>query len=229
MTDLEASLMIGRAYLENSAKDAYWSKVWPRDGGYVLAKEYGQTLYILWRGSYTPLDWLLNFTATPTKDGSIGMVHKGFVVGVWAVQDELDAYASSLCANKNITKIVVTGHSRGAAQACDYAGHAVMQGLPVTDLILFGCPRPGYQTLADILKNHKVNIRSYRNGDDPVTKVPFNIDLIGTTCDFPYVDVADFTQLHERPPKHDSWGIVADHHWQLYARGLYAKNNNLEI
>lgn len=213
MQDYDIGRICSRLYDDTSLCDPFWHRIWPQDGGYAALRHEGGFDVVVWRGSATSYDWALNFDCLPLKDGALGMLHAGFAKGVWPLQEEIaDAVARR--------PVIVTGHSRGAAQACIFAGHLVAAGKAPVRLMVMGCPRPGYQQLADVLQAGGVDIHSYKNGDDPVTNVPFNIDLIGTKCDLPYVSVAPYIQLDEKPTPHDSWGPLAVHRIELYLAGL---------
>jgi hypothetical protein len=83
-------------------------------------------------------------------------------------------------------------------------------------LHLFGCPRPGFQPLADALAPYPVS--NWRNGDarshDFVTNLPFNLPGL------PYVEPRDFRLVTAPPPVGDDWGLFAWHHMALYREGL---------
>ncbi|MGB8601305.1 MAG: lipase family protein [Rhizomicrobium sp.] len=212
LSDAAIAQICFRLYADTPSADPYWDHLWPQDGGFAAHKRVGDVDIVVWRGSVTAKDWLLNFDTVPAFDGALGLVHAGFVRGVWPLQD---AITMALGAH-----VIVTGHSRGAAQATLFAGHLAAIGRAPVRLVTFGTPRPGYQQLADVLAAGKVAIASYKNLNDPVTDVPFAVDLIGTRCDLPYVHVAPFIQLAVQPDGGDVWGPVAPHHWQLYTRGL---------
>lgn len=211
--DLTTGEICVRLYADNVLHDRFWDRLWPQNGGYVGLKHTADADVIVWRGSTTVYDWLLNFDALPEADPDLGMLHAGFARGVRPVQDAITAAVQD-------RPVIVTGHSRGAAQACIFAGHMVARGHPPVRLMVMGCPRPGYQKLADVLHTGGVEIHSYKNHGDPVTDVPFNIDLIGTACDLPYVQVAPFIPLPAPPGAEISLDPLAAHHWRLYMQGL---------
>lgn len=215
ISDFDIAKTCIRLYADNAETDSFWDQIWPEDGGYAALKHLGDFDVVVWRGSTTSYDWALNFDAMPVIDGSLGMLHAGFVKGVWPLQDEITAALKA-----SGRPVIVTGHSRGAAQGAIFAGHLVAAGLSPARLMVMGCPRPGYQKLADVLASGGVEIHSYKNCDDPITDVPFNIDLIGTACDFPYVHVSDFRHLEQAPAKLDKWGLFAAHHCELYVAGI---------
>ena len=211
MDDFESAKDYMRIYAEDPREDTGYSWMAPIDGGYVGVTRTGGIAYVDWRGSTTPKDWLWNFEAKPIRDGSLGMVHEGFAKGVWKVQD-------ALVKELGAERCAVRGHSRGAAQAAIFAGHLTAIGLAPANVVLWGCPRPGFAALAQVLA--PVQISSYRNLSDPVTEVPFNIDLPGHNLDIPYVHVREFIQLEAKPSPLDLWGPLAPHHMALYVKGL---------
>jgi hypothetical protein len=212
MSDAESAKDYMRIYADDPTKDSGYCWMAPINGGYVGLTKRAGVVYVDWRGSTTPKDWLWNFEADPTMDGSLGMLHKGFAKGVWAVQDTVTAQINSM-------PCVVRGHSRGAAQAAIFAGHlTVLKHAPLR-VVLWGCPRPGFSKLKELLA--PIPVASYKNLNDPVTDVPFCLDLPGHALDLPYEHVRRFTQLTARPNVIQAvWGLLAPHHMELYAKGL---------
>lgn len=192
----------------------FWDDCWEHDGGYAAHKLVKLPAMpaidvIVWRGSTTVIDWLDDFQTLPVPDGKLGEVHEGFLRGIAETKADVDKVLSK------DRLIVVTGHSLGAAHALLYAGHLVAEtAFKPTRVVVFGAPRPGYQQLADVLK--QTPIASYRNRVDPVTEVPFSSAL------FPFVDCAPLTALDVEPPPIDAWGPLADHHMALYLAGVGA-------
>ena len=65
---------------------------------------------------------------------------------------------------------IITGHSLGAAHAAIFAALFTANNLPWKELVTFGCPRPGYQALRNLLCGRAMT--AYRNGHDVVPTVP---------------------------------------------------------
>jgi hypothetical protein len=97
----------------------------------------------------------------------------------------------------------------------------VCEGQRVTSRVVFGEPRPGFKSLADVIKS--VPGRSYRNGDgaafDVVTGVPFSFSFE------PYVHPTRLIDVCARPAPNDPWGFAAWHHVQLYQQALKEKTS----
>jgi hypothetical protein len=174
---------------------------------------------IVFRGSTTLQDWLRDAeaVANPVESAGLGPVHPGFNAGLTAVWQELMARRA---AGQLSPRVVVTGHSLGAARATLMTGYLVQGGAAPIARYVFGEPRPGFARLAEIIKD--VPAFSYRNGDnaedpsgfDLVTSVPFRF--------FPelYVHPSPLIDVRADPPATDEWGVFRWHHIQLYCDAL---------
>ena len=215
MNDYEIAKICCRLYADDSEKDKFWDRIWTTDGSYAAVKFIEGKPVLVFRGSSTAYDWYLNFKADPERDGSVGWVPRGFGLGFWPIQDEVMAFLRG-------STPIVTGHSRGAAIACVAAGIMKCHGITPSKLVIMGCPRPGEDTLRSILSN--VPVSNYKNGSDPVTDVPFYIDLPGEYFDAKYVEVRDFIQLNVKVKCSESWpSTVEYHHYQNYLYGIGQK------
>ena len=117
---------------------------------------------IAFRGSATESDWLKDFEAFPISDALLGKIERGFSQGMKEV---------FLWLSKNGPhNPVITGHSLGGAHAVILAGYYKAMHIAFAELVTFGCPRPGYATLRNLLKGS--NMIAYRNGADIVPTVP---------------------------------------------------------
>lgn len=164
----------------------------------------GNDTVLVFRGSTTPRDWWEDFETSPINDTDLGILERGF--------SDTMREAVTNAGNLNTTypgEFYITGHSLGAARAFIAAGY-LQKRQPIVRV--FGAPRPGGLQLKSILSS--LNIRSYRNRRDPVCDVP--IELPG----FPYVEPCEFTELNVEPTDDDQWGLLADHHIELYQRGV---------
>jgi Lipase (class 3) len=168
---------------------------------------------LVFRGSATFEDWRRDFDAwaNPFGHSKIGPVHPGFLLGLTQVLDEYRHAASG--------KLLVTGHSLGAARASILCGLAIVAGIVPVGRVVFGEPRPGFQPLADLISSIKES-RSYRNGKfgtfehDFVTDVPYRIGPLQYVHPTPLIDVSAL------PPPADEWGVFAYHHMPLYAQAI---------
>ena len=127
-------------------------------------------VFLAFRGteSHDPVDWARDAQFVPQLGELGGRVHSGFRAAlgeVWvAVEGALEATARP---------IVVTGHSLGAGLAVLSAARAVVAGMDVAAVYLYGCPRPG---LSDFRSAYDRQLGSVTynviNHIDLVTRVP---------------------------------------------------------
>lgn len=171
---------------------------------------------IAFRGSTTVNDFLKDLDAeVPDDEGELGTVAHGFFEGTKALYTTL---APIIPADY---KLIVGGHSLGAAQASDFAGYAVArfksnpQAVPAA-VVLMGSPRPGCDTLNAQLRKIPTWF-SFQNRQgilhDPVTDVP----TWGEHAR-PLIPVRE-----ERLPTDTfaNWGVLIEaHHYELYLRGI---------
>ncbi len=132
---------------------------------HVLVKSIDGATVIIFRGTASPLDWIRNVSVAPVSEPGIGMVHSGFMNGVNSVWAKIPAAG----------EIVITGHSKGGAEAKLLAAKFAAGGRPPVKLTTFGAPRVCWFTngrLAELLAG--VAGVDYRNCDDPVPNVPAN-------------------------------------------------------
>jgi len=102
----------------------------------------------------------------PIDRPGLGHLHAGFITGALAVLEDLDAAIRS-----ETLPVWLASHSLGAAMAIDTAGELTLRGIKLAGAVTFGCPRPGFSTLAAVLRD--LPGADYRHGRDPVTEVPF--------------------------------------------------------
>lgn len=185
----------------------YWNHIWSDAACFCAHKVSDDTDVIIFRGSDDVLDWLNDFDAAPFVDPVLGMVHCGFWKPVSVMLPQLDAVLTQ-------PKTIIIGHSLGAARACLYGAHLTVKGHTPVEIVVWGCPKPGFQKLADILA--PVPLRSYKNLNDPVTTVPDYIAEIGQL----YVEPRPFIPISVQPPLLDMWEILAPHHFWEYLAGM---------
>ena len=162
---------------------------------------------LVFRGSACLEDWMRDFRAFPIRHPLLGGVEKGFMEGL----DEF--YEDAVDSLSGPTDIV--GHSLGAARACLFAGLMVARQKPLGKIVLFGCPRPGFKQLSDMLAPYPID--NYKNEGDVVTEVP-----IPLTPEMPYMHVRGQHIVNVPPTPDDIFDIFARHHIQLYERGVAA-------
>jgi Lipase (class 3) len=180
--------------------------------GEVAGVKFGHTFFggasiIALPGSETVRDWILDFEALAVEHDGLGPVHKGFFTGL------PEAYAA-MKARPLRPRVIVIGHSKGAAAAALLCGLMALDDRPAALRVVWGEPLSGFQTLKDVLAD--LPQRSYRNaGDgwhDPVTDVPLRLPPLEA-----YTRVCPLTDVCAPPPPEDAWGLLRAHHMELYA------------
>lgn len=201
ITDLDLVNLCASLY--DSSQDSTWDKIWKIDGAYAAVKHFPDASVVVWRGTKTAKEWLEDLTETPIEVAGLGHVHLGFWVGVSQIAHEIEDELRR--ANK--PKIIVTGHSLGAARAVLFAAKLKVQdGFQNVEWVSFAMPRPGFRTLAEVA----VGGHWYRNGEDaPVTHVPYLLGL--------YKHPGSMFQINE--PGQGS-GPFSEHHIELYQAGV---------
>lgn len=185
-----------------------WSAQWNIRQIMAFARVVDGYLVIAFRGSVDPIDWFRDVEGVPQWHPKLGMVHGGFFRGM----EEAAVTIARLIRTYSLPYII-TGHSLGAARALLCAGILTVEGM--TDLpealVSFGCPRPGFAALSDILRSGKYPIRIYKNRSDPIAEVP-------TILPYWQKPVPDTKIDAEGDPNEHS--IFSDHHMGLYVAGV---------
>ncbi len=188
---------VGFDYIDNGADTGVW---W----GLVRQQDHD---IICFRGSITVEDWMRDAQAEMIHYPLLGLVHSGFIQGMQDVKTRILGMTRP--------NWIITGHSLGAARAALFAG--MVQGLPISQITLFGCPRPGAAQLKTLLAGAPID--SYKNRADPVTDVPLPLP------DAPYIHVRNLTPIDglvdfSLGPPFD------DHHIINYCKGLENAETN---
>jgi Lipase (class 3) len=209
ITDEYLAFLCLASYDPNSV----WTNAWidDKDGIYVthllVQDENGEDVdIIVFRGSQTFLDWLRDLDAIPHKHPLLGWCHSGFLRYMDLVFEQTMAVVGK--------RIIITGHSLGAARASILTGLYAVNGSPIEARVVFGEPHSGFKQLATILQQSGAELRSYRNNDDPVTEVPlFVMPLLQ------YVHASPLIKLSE-PRAPGDLELLHDHHMPLYYSGI---------
>ena len=181
---------------------------------YVGIKHFPDVDVVCFRGSVTFEDWVRDAIAVapPCEHCVLGPIHEGASLGI---ENVWKFFRPNLRPG-----FAVIGHSLGAMRADIFSGFAVVDGCTPSLYVRWGEPRPGFQKLADILKD--VPGRSYRNigrhGHDYVTDVPFEFGPFQYVHPQPLLDVT-------AEPASDDHGTFAYHHMPLYRdamKGVHA-------
>ena len=113
--------------------------------------------------TFDGLDILKDLRACPWRPRALGglWVHKGFWRGVEALAGEtgMPTYWR---------RLVLTGHSKGGAEATVMAALLCLNHFPPAAVVTFGSPRPGMAGLGKHLRKNGVRLERYVLGDDIV-------------------------------------------------------------
>ena len=199
MIDIDAVRLCAAIYDPETPWASLWKGTDP-DGIYAAVS----ANYLVFRGSVTGADWARDFRANPIMHPKLGGVEFGFMEGI-------DEFANKVVPSLGDNPIVC-GHSLGAARAVLFGALLAANGKPPAAIVAFGCPKPGFLRLSEILA--PVSIRSYKNRFDPVTDVPLTF-----YPDLPYIQPRAQIQLDVKPAP-DDFGFFADHHVNLYVEGV---------
>ena len=121
--------------------------------GYVGYNQKDDEIVVAFRGSDNIVNWISNidFLQIAYKDVTGAKAHRGFYLSYQLVQPQVISAVKSLLSLHTTAKILVTGHSLGAALAT-FAALDIKETLnPQRTLRLynFGSPRTGNQLFAD--------------------------------------------------------------------------------
>lgn len=176
-------------------------------GGFVART--ADTVFVIFEGTDPLLiaNWVSDFRFVPNKHG----IHQGFGEALNSVWDDLKL---ALDQAKPISRLVVTGHSLGAALATLFA-HRASAGLGIVPeaIYAFGMPRVGTPAFAAAY-NKRLGDRTYRlvHGHDIVPTVPptalgFNHvgRYLACATRKRFADAAKVMEISDAPPFVESW------------------------
>lgn len=178
--DLSVAVFLAKAshtaYEEAAVADA-WARV---NGFYGGATSFSRSnvqgfwcvqddvALLAFRGTQNIAHWLRNVRVVPWKH-PWGMVHRGFLDGVYEVEQDLLGFES---AARNAKHVWVTGHSLGGAMAVIATARLKMNGIPAS-LYTYGQPKMSFSgfgnRFAMELPGRYVR---FVNQDDVVPRVP---------------------------------------------------------
>lgn len=137
----------------------------------VLIKTVRKKTVFAFRGTtFDGWDIIYDLRACPWWSSEVGtFVHKGFLLSVRGIWPHLPI------GGPNPGEIVLTGHSKGGAEAVLLGAFLVQCGIEVAQIETFGAPRVAFSGLGEILKG--VPGHRHRLGNDivPTRPLPFPI------------------------------------------------------
>lgn len=134
-------------------------------------------LYVVFRGSNQPIDWINNFQFRqqiyPYGDGNQEVkFHRGFMAAYFAVRAEV----LKACKAIEVRKIITTGHSLGGAlaviAALDIEYNITSQKTEDIAVYTYGAPRVGNEPMVDSFNRRVPDSSRFVYGWDIVTRVP---------------------------------------------------------
>ncbi len=166
--------------------------------------------YIAYQGSNDFDDFLSNINIIPTNNPSIGAVHSGF-------NKNTDALIELICKDLHVSsKIIFTGHSKGAAEALISACKLKLLGYDVQNVILFACPNVGDKVFSEFVEKHFPEGISLRNAwrefslwGDPIPLVPL----------FPYIAPIKHYLIESPPNAAKKYLWIEWHRARYYLKG----------
>jgi len=147
--------------------------------GFIARKN--NALYVIFRGTQTPSEWISNLNAVlkPYEYGGSGNVHGGFAELYGSIRDTVMATINTQGTGRNI---YIAGHSLGAAIATlsvrdiGKDDRNIIKGV-----YLYGSPRVGDAEYArDYDRNYKGITYRIVNTSDIVTSVPPPVPVLGS-------------------------------------------------
>src|SRR6185312_14526418 len=146
----------------------------PEPFGFVAQNNTSKNVFVTFRGTQTPEDWLSNFAINQTVH-PWGPVEEGFA--------KLYAQCSSAMLGAvqraGAPKVVATGHSLGGALSTLAAANLAMKQIDV-HLYSFASPRTGSPSFADMFNQKILTAWRMVNTEDLVTTVPLSTPNLGS-------------------------------------------------
>ena len=123
----------------------------------------GESVIAIRGSTADPRDWLRDADAFPVEAMGLGFCHPGFLGAARALMTRVGL--------DRLSGTILTGHSLGGAIAVAWGALAARAGAPPLAIVTFGAPRVGGVLFQAALQH--VPMRLYRNGNDPVTEIPW--------------------------------------------------------
>jgi hypothetical protein len=173
------------------------------DNIFGLVGRYGATVFVGFRGTATPEEWLEDFSVTPSADGRFGYVADGFLdLYNMVASDVMDTVRASLAPSDNL---LVVGHSLGGALAT-FAALDLATYICEPSVMTLASPRVGFHGFATTFNKRIETCWRITNFLDVVPEVP----------PLPYIHVGTHVPVNSG----GSVSIVTRHRLPAYAAGL---------
>jgi triacylglycerol lipase len=146
----------------------------PEPFGFVALNNKSQNVFVTFRGTETPEDWLSNFAIDQTAH-PWGPVEEGFA----KLYAQCSPAIVEAVERAGASKVVSTGHSLGGALSTLAAADLAIRQLPV-QLYSFAGPRTGSPSFADTFNQRIPTAWRTVNTEDIVTTVPLSTPNLGS-------------------------------------------------
>jgi len=146
----------------------------PEPFGFVAQNNRSKNVFVTFRGTVTPEDWLSNITIDQTTH-PWGPVEAGFA----QLYAQCSAAVLDAVQRAGAPKVVATGHSLGGALATLGAADLAIKQVAV-QLYNFASPRTGSPSFADTFNQRIATAWRTVNTEDLVTTVPFSTATMGS-------------------------------------------------
>lgn len=190
-----------------ASQDAYEAVDYSVSGCEISYEERGEDILIAFRGTtFDGVDIIRDLRGLPRPSSDIGgLAHSGFLHGAVPLYKRLRAEV--MLQQVNNRRIILTGHSKGGAEAVIFAALMCKDNSPPDGLVTFGAPRVLMGGLADEVSR----IPGYR--------YVFANDIVPSVPTFPYFHDRDATILG---PNGRSWWrrSIRDHRIRNYVEAL---------
>lgn len=165
--------------IQGTVVDYHWNVRTAPTFGFIAHNDASKEIVVSWRGSTVILDLISDFTAIRTEwppqvNGS--KVHTGFLTAYRSASKYIQKNMVEVASQFPDYKIVLTGHSLGAAEATLAAMDIVSNQPQLMDrmeLYTYGGPRVGNSVFANWLSGQPFPIYRVVYKEDIVTHVPF--------------------------------------------------------
>lgn len=137
--------------------------------------ERGDVVYVVFQGTQSKWDWLMNLILRFKKSEVFGSYHTGFISVSELSFPMIGNHLLSIVKNNPNKKVVLTGHSLGGAMATMYA-HILKQKhqeVAIESLVTFGQPRCGNYKFTEYLNSLNLDYKRFVNTGDYIADVPF--------------------------------------------------------
>lgn len=132
-----------------------------------MTVEYNDLFVIAFRGTSGLFDWVTNLVSTRRKAPLAGSAHSGFLTQAETSYFRLNLQQKIKQAKADGKKIVVTGHSQGAALAIEFAGIMEANLTPPNAVLAICAPRSANKqhavAMANALQNRLIRVTFSRD------------------------------------------------------------------